>query len=464
MEFSVPSKTIVVSGTFYDGQAVGLPLTDYFLNRAAIDRFTHVHVFRLESGVSGSTFQQIRACPGTASGPNSTISPTIHLRADRFGSGGSDYLWDTNSSTSPTGRDEGFRGSPISENFTMGPESTNGCNLLANGSIVQWWDRSVYISNPLFPTSDWPFVYDFPSTVRYVAPVSSGAAVFTIDSVFLLTGSTPAAYSKHEIKSRELCLSRNGVVPVDGGVLYPSQNGLIVLDSAGQWRNLIQGAYTAKDWAAKNPQNFSATLFKGRYIAVDEATGGYKAVSIELSSGSVSDWGATNFDSLSDLSVNSPVQVATYVGEDIAGSELRLLVFRGSAATENYVYRLQPGASYSAEDAADDHFSWSSHKTKVPKASWLGYARVTADWERLAGEALTIEIFGYYKDANGSMSEWNNSSAPLEFRDNEIVRIPEDQDLGRVRFEWLQIRIMGKVPFHMAEFAETFEELAESYG
>jgi hypothetical protein len=68
---------------------------------------------------------------------------------------------------------------------------------------------------------------------------------------------------KSEIK--EACVSKRGIVQMEGGVMYPTPNGLALIGPSGG-QLVTEGIIDKAFWATIKPESISAYLYDGRYV------------------------------------------------------------------------------------------------------------------------------------------------------------------------------------------------------
>lgn len=83
-----------------------------------------------------------------------------------------------------------------------------------------------------------------------------------------ITGTKPAACAFTKATTGEPCLSRGGIVSTPDGVVYPSQNGLMMVGPAGI-QNVTEAIITREEWI-KNyaPQYIRACRYQNGYLAL----------------------------------------------------------------------------------------------------------------------------------------------------------------------------------------------------
>ena len=88
-----------------------------------------------------------------------------------------------------------------------------------------------------------------------------------------ITGTTPAACSFTKATTGEPCLSRGSIVSTPQGVIYASQNGLVLVGPSGI-QNLTKQIITKDDWRSQySPQYLRAVRYQEGYLALQDIPG-----------------------------------------------------------------------------------------------------------------------------------------------------------------------------------------------
>jgi len=89
-----------------------------------------------------------------------------------------------------------------------------------------------------------------------------------------VTGSKPQTCAFTKATTGEPCLSRGGIVSTPDGVIYPSQNGLVVIGPGGI-NNVTQSIITRDEWIKSySPQRIRAVRYQNGYLALQVAASG----------------------------------------------------------------------------------------------------------------------------------------------------------------------------------------------
>lgn len=150
----------------------------------------------------------------------------------------------------------------VAENATWFPPPTSGSKYMKHmvsmpgGFMAGFLGDTVYFSVPYHPYA-WPPEYSIPCESDVLALGVFGATLvaFTKRGPIFMSGSAPESISPVTIESNEVCQSPRSVVPIAGGVLFASQNGLCVASQQGV-KCLTEQLWTKKEWESLQPENF----------------------------------------------------------------------------------------------------------------------------------------------------------------------------------------------------------------
>lgn len=218
-EESAPSP---VSGTIdvYEGQTV--TLSNFLVPIDTDLNITHIRIYRLARGASGVTDYQL-------------VEEVIKSIPDYL-----DNSLDADLETDI--------------NRTVGwlppPNDLKGLTLYANNILCGFKENTVYISVPGFP-------YAFPSqyTRQTADPIvglvrigGEGMLVMTEGVPYLITGKDPQFIDFTPFPYSMPSLSKRGGISFVSGTLYPSEEGMWMIDGPGTGRSLTEILYDKTDW------------------------------------------------------------------------------------------------------------------------------------------------------------------------------------------------------------------------
>jgi hypothetical protein len=163
-----------------------------------------------------------------------------------------------------------------STNFSPPPSTLEGVVLMANGYMVAWDGQNIYMSEPYRPHA-WPAAYAISTEYPIVGAgaFAQSAVLATEGNPYTLTGVAPSAALLTKAGNIEPCLSRHTIVSYPNGVVFASQNGLVMVDSSGV--NIFTSSLITKtEWVNEyTPANIWAAQHEDSYIAFYSATKGF---------------------------------------------------------------------------------------------------------------------------------------------------------------------------------------------
>ena len=147
--------------------------------------------------------------------------------------------------------------------------------LLANGALAGISQNQVCFSEVGKPYS-WPLAnrYTFPGTGVALCAAGNAAIILTDNFPYVATATVPEAASVSKVSGDTLapCVAKRGMVDIDSGAIYPSNDGLYVVTTSGA-RNITESLYTFDEWQGVMPETFKAGFQDSRYYAMhDSAT------------------------------------------------------------------------------------------------------------------------------------------------------------------------------------------------
>lgn len=149
--------------------------------------------------------------------------------------------------------------------------------------------KDLHFSEPDHPHA-YPPEYSFPVDFPIVALGSTGNAlvVGTEQNPYIIQGNHPGVMTPVKFADSHPCVSSRGLVSFEGGVAFPTNDGLyFVAGAAG--KVITSGAYDADDWQALHPETFIGAYHHSRYIAFyNDGAGDTGGIVINMRNGTVS--------------------------------------------------------------------------------------------------------------------------------------------------------------------------------
>ena len=231
-------------------------------------------------------------------------------------------------------------------------------------------DNTVYFSEPNHPYA-WPPQYAIPLNDDIIALGVFGVTlvVLTEGRPVYISGNSPESVSRVDMESIEACVSPRSVVPVSGGVVFASQNGLCIATQAGIV-NMTGKLYTRKEWEALGPSSMVCEEHDGVVYFTRPTPG--KMGALHVQSGKL-----VTFDL-------SPT--ALYADHSTGGLYAALSPVAGQVAKS---VKVQKGTGTRTA-------RWRSKRIVLPAE--VGFAWLAVEGEQSAVTPLNVDIYGYYID------------------------------------------------------------------
>lgn len=161
--------------------------------------------------------------------------------------------------------DEKLQEPCVSLTWAEPPEDLQGLVGMPNGIMVGFFDQTVCFSEPFAPYA-WPINYRLSVEFKIVGIGVFGqtAVVLTKGFPYYGSGADSASMSLQKIEVPQACMSAATIVPVDGGVMYASPDGLCLASAAGV-SVLTQESFSKSDWQASVTAGAVGAFHDGSY-------------------------------------------------------------------------------------------------------------------------------------------------------------------------------------------------------
>jgi hypothetical protein len=156
-----------------------------------------------------------------------------------------------------------------STSWSMPPADLKGWVAMPNGFLIGFKGNTLYFSEA-YRWHAWPAEYKQATETPIVGLgiIGQTCVVCTEGYPTAVTGSTPATCSFVKITAGEPCLSRGSIVSTPTGVLYASQNGLMLVSPSGV-ANVTKQLITKEEWGKLYaPQFLRAVRYQEGYLAL----------------------------------------------------------------------------------------------------------------------------------------------------------------------------------------------------
>lgn len=162
-----------------------------------------------------------------------------------------------------------------SETWFPPPVDLQGILSLPNGIAVGFRVNEVWFSEPYRPHA-WPPGYVLTTEFPIVGLGMAGqsVAICTQGTPYVATGVNPANMALTKVMIPEPCISRGSIVGGDTGVIYASNNGLILVSQSGQASNVTELWITRERWRELTPaKHLRAIKLATSYFAFGTVSG-----------------------------------------------------------------------------------------------------------------------------------------------------------------------------------------------
>ena len=128
------------------------------------------------------------------------------------------------------------------------PAELIGLTVLPNGVVAGFVDRTLYLSEPYQPHA-WPLGYtkNMDNPIVGIAAFGQQLVVATEENPYIGTATDPLSMTFSKLQTVEPCISKRAIKSMGYAVIYPSPNGLIMVDPRGA-RNVLNGIWDQKKW------------------------------------------------------------------------------------------------------------------------------------------------------------------------------------------------------------------------
>lgn len=158
-----------------------------------------------------------------------------------------------------------------SEGWTEAPVDIDNAVIMPNGFFLAWAGRNIHFSETYRPWA-WPPQYDLSTQYEIIGAGVFGqsAGIVTEGHPYFATGTSPESTTLTKNNTAEPGLSQYSIVSLPYGVLYASQNGLMLLSAKGV-TNPTGDILTKDEWTEKySPQNLRAAQYEDEYLGFYE--------------------------------------------------------------------------------------------------------------------------------------------------------------------------------------------------
>lgn len=146
------------------------------------------------------------------------------------------------------------------------PDGMVGLTQMANGVLAGYVGNTVCFSEPFVPYA-WPVRYQqsVDAPIVGMAAFNQSLLVATRRSLYVMTGVDPSSITSERLAVPQTCTSGRAMVEMNGGVVFPTPDGLGYVGPSG-FQLLSEGLLDRKKWQAYAPASMHAYECDGDYI------------------------------------------------------------------------------------------------------------------------------------------------------------------------------------------------------
>lgn len=316
------------------------------------------------------------------------------------------------------------------------PPVVNGEHLrhlvsVPGGFLAGFIGDTVYFSEVHHPYA-WPPEYAMQCSDQIVALGVFGVTlvVLTKGGPVFISGSAPETMTKVELESNEVCQSPRSVVPVEGGVLFVSQNGLCVASQSGV-KVLTSSLFTSNGWLALSPQNMMCAELDGTvYIG---HTNGLLFAALHIPTGKM-------------VRINT---VVTAFYSDFSTGELFAALPPASGQIATHVKLFAGSGSRTGR--------WRSKRIVLEKEA--GFSWMAVEGLQSVAQPLNVSIYGYVTNAAGVEVETKIGTQVQSGTFSAVVTDTRPFRVSPGRFKDFEVEISGVCRVDSILLASSSEEL-----
>ena len=291
-------------------------------------------------------------------------------------------------------------------------------------------ENTIYFSEPYHPYA-WPPEYALTCEADIVALGVFGntLVVLTKRGPEYVSGDAPSGMSKVRLESNEVCRSPRSVVPVSGGVVFASQNGLCMATQQGVL-NMTDKLWTSNEWFGLEPERFICEEKAGVLYVGHE--GGVLLGALHIPSGKL---------------VRMDLQV-TALYSDFQTGELFAALPPASGQRAGFIHLMHGAGSRTAR--------WRSKRIVLQAET--GFAWLAVEGAQTVATPLRVDIYGYYMDGDTEV-EVKLDTAKSDATYSAVVTDTAPIRVGVGRYKNFEVEIRGQCRVTSVQLVSSTNEL-----
>lgn len=291
---SPPSNVLDVSEDYY------VELSGFVEPTASYLNVTHVRLYRVNTGTALAEYQLV---PFPVDNISAYADDVDYVEDDRVTYEGSTYIciqangpgsdvkdptetdyWtldvddqevaDAETNGCDDKREDSELGEVITtEDWDIPPSDMEGLHLFVNNILAGFSGNEVYLSEPAYPYA-WPARYALQCSydVVGIGHYTETLVVLTEGNPYIGIGTDPASMTLKDLPDKRPCESKMGIVSTARGVIYPSDDGLRIINAAGNTL-FTKGLFTKEQWQAKSLSDIISAFWNDTLYVFIKGTG-----------------------------------------------------------------------------------------------------------------------------------------------------------------------------------------------
>lgn len=156
-----------------------------------------------------------------------------------------------------------------SQDWEMPPDDLEGLVSLPSGVLAGFRGNQLLLSEIGLPHA-WPtgnrFSFDY--DIVGLCPIENGLAVLTEGQPYVALGMNPAAMQPQRLRVPYACTSAEGIAQVNGGAMFPTADGLALIEAGGRSSLFTERLIDPTSWKEDfNPETMRAYTWRNMYLA-----------------------------------------------------------------------------------------------------------------------------------------------------------------------------------------------------
>ena len=216
-------------------------------------------VYRLASGSTGAEYQLLSGRPAAYSAAAVTDIPD-----------GTTTVFDNDDPTTPAALNTPLGEVIATDGFDPPPDDMIGLTEFKNGMLVGFRGKELCVSD-----SQSQYAWDENNRIRFdqdivsVGVYGNSLIVATDTFPYIVTGSEPGYLMAEILPYEQGCLNKNGLVSTRMGVIFPTPDGLFLVNDR-QGINLTKNLYTKEQWQALDPSTITTAFYDDQIVCFQE--------------------------------------------------------------------------------------------------------------------------------------------------------------------------------------------------